>query len=48
MAHQLLNKVQQHAQTAAQIAGAAHAVYQTGKLLYGIGQAVLPYAAMLL
>lgn len=48
MAHQWLNRVQHHAETAAKIAGAAHTVYQVGKGLYHVGQAVLPYAAMLL
>ena len=34
--------------TAGQVAGAAHTAYQVGKAIYGIGQAVAPYAAMLL
>ena len=48
MAHQWLQKVQEHAQTAATTAGAAHTAYQVGKGLYGLGVAVAPYAAVLL
>jgi hypothetical protein len=48
MAHQWLHKVQEHAQTAATIAGAAHTAYQIGKGIYGLAQAAAPYAALLL
>jgi hypothetical protein len=48
MAHSWQQKVNQGLTTAAQVAGAAHTAYQVGKAIYGIGQAVLPYAALLL
>ena len=48
MAHQWLQKVQEHAQTAATIAGAAHTAYQVGKGLYTLGVAAAPSAAALL
>ena len=48
MAHHWLEKAQEHAQTAATLAGAAHTAYQVGKGLYGLAQAAAPYAAMLL
>ena len=41
-------RIAQHAQTAAHIAGAAHTAWQIGKRLYGLAQAAAPYAAMLL
>ena len=41
-------RIAQHAQTAASIAGAAHTAWQIGKGLYGLAQAAAPYAAMLL
>ena len=40
-------RIAQHAQTAASIAGAAHTAWQIGKGLYGLAQAAAPYAAML-
>ena len=43
-----MEKAQEHAQTAATIAGAAHTAYQVGKGLYGLAQAAAPYAALLL
>ena len=48
MAHSWTQKVNQGLTTAAQVAGVAHTVYQAGKAIYGIGQAVAPFAAMLL
>ena len=49
MGHQpIVNRVAQHAQTAARFAGAAHTAWQIGKGLYGLAQAAAPYAAMLL
>ena len=46
MGHQpIMNRVAQHAQTAAHIAGAAHTAWQIGKGLYGLAQAAAPYAA---
>jgi glutamate synthase domain-containing protein 2 len=48
MAHQWLQKVQQHAQTALHVAGALHTGYQVGKALYGLAQAAAPFAAALL
>lgn len=48
MAHQWLNKVQQHAQTALHVAGALHAGYQVGKTIYGLAQAAAPFAAAFL
>ena len=48
MAHMWAEKFQRGAQTAAQVAGAAHTAYQVGKAIYGIGAAVVPYAALLL
>ena len=41
-------RIAQHAQMAAQVAGAAHTAWQIGKGLYGLAQAAAPYAAMLL
>ena len=48
MAHSWSQKFNQGLATTAQIAGTAHTAYQVGKAIYGIGQAVLPYAALLL
>jgi hypothetical protein len=48
MAHLSLERGLQHVRTAAEVAGTAHMLYQDGKGLWGLGQAVLPYAAMLL
>ena len=48
MAHSWQQKVNQGLTTAAQVAVAAHTAYQVGKRIYGVGSAVLPYAAMLL
>ena len=48
MAHSWTQKVNQGLTTAAQVAGAAHTAYQVGKAIYGIGQVVAPFAAMLL
>jgi hypothetical protein len=48
MAHPFINKVTGHINTAAKIAGAAHTAYQIGKGLWSVGQAVAPYAALLL
>jgi hypothetical protein len=47
MAHSFHQKLHQGLSTAAQVAGAAHTAYQVGKAIYGIGQAVAPYAALL-
>ena len=47
MAHSWHQKLHQGLTTAAQVAGAAHTAYQVGKAIYGIGQAVAPYAALL-
>ena len=41
-------RIAQHAQTAASIAGAARTAWQIGKGIYGLAQAAAPYAAMLL
>ena len=50
MGHQMNvgQRIAQHAQTAAHVAGVAHAAWQIGKGLYGLAQAAAPYAAMLL
>ena len=48
MAHMWAERFERGARTAAQVAGAAHTAYQVGKVVYGIGQAVAPYAAALL
>ena len=48
MAHSWSQKFNQHLATAAQVAGTAHTAYQVGKAIYGIGQVVLPYAALML
>jgi hypothetical protein len=47
MAHSWTQKLHQGLSTAAQAVGAAHTAYQVGKAIYGIGQAVAPYAALL-
>ena len=48
MAHRWAENLERGAWTAAQLAGAAHAAYQVGKAVYGIGSAIAPYAAMLI
>ena len=48
MAHQWAEKFERGARTAAQVAGVVHTACQVGKAVYGIGQAVAPYAALLL
>ena len=48
MAHTFMQKVRNAASKVGTLAGAAHAVYQGGKLIFGIGRAVAPYAAALL
>ena len=48
MAHSWSHRFNQGLATAAQIAGTAHTAYQVGKAIYGVGQVVLPYAALLL
>ena len=48
MAYHWLNKVETGVKRGAQAAAVAHSAYQIGKGLWAAGQAIAPYAALLL
>ena len=48
MASPWLNKVERNVRRTGQVLGVAHTAYQLGKGLWAAGQAIAPYAALML